>query len=90
MACLPVRQARAWPTVFPTGTTVHDRQRAADGYVLFASLDNGEAGEAGVLHMIDTSGRVVHRWNVPFTPLGGKLLPHGNIVVIGRNNKGAL
>ena len=90
MACLPVRQARAWPTVFPTGTTVHDRQRAADGYVLFASLDNGEAGEAGVLHMIDTGGRVVHRWSVPFTPLGGKLLPNGNIVVIGRNNKGAI
>lgn len=90
LAALPCGPAGAWPTVFPTGVTVHDREAAAEGCFLYASLDNGEAGDAGVLHLVDTGGRVVHRWQVPFTPLAGKLLPSGNIVVIGRNNKGAV
>ncbi len=90
VAALPCGPAGAWPTVFPTGVTVHDREAAAEGCFLYASLDNGEAGDAGVLHLVDTGGRVVHRWQVPFTPLAGKLLPSGNVVVIGRNNKGAV
>jgi len=81
--------AFGWPTVFPTGTTLYEPERAENGYVLFCPLDNGEAGDTGVLYLINMNGQVVHQWSVPFTPLHGHLLPNGHIVIIGRNNKGA-
>jgi len=90
VAVLPAGPLAAWPSVYPTGTTVHDRGLTQEGFFLYASLDNGEAGDAGVLHLVDTAGRVVHRWRLPFTPLAGKLLADGNVVVIGRNTKGAV
>lgn len=90
LAAVSSGSAWAWPSVFPTGVTVHDRPAAAEGCFLYASLDNGEAGDAGVLHLVDTAGEVVHRWQLPFTPLAGKLLRDGHVVVIGRNNKGAV
>ncbi len=82
-----VTLAMGWPTVFPTGTTVYDRVKAAGGYVLFAPLEGNAAGGSSVLYLIDLRGRVVHQWSVPFAPLHGRLLPNGHIVVIGRNDK---
>jgi outer membrane protein assembly factor BamB len=81
--------AGAWPTVYPTGTTLYDPEKTENGYVLFAPLDDGEGGDTGVLYLINMNGQVAHQWSVPFTPLQGRLLPSGNVVIIGRNNKGA-
>ena len=79
--------AFSWPTVFPTGTTVHDAQRAQDGYVLFTPLDNDPGGTSGLIYLINLKGEVVHQWSVPFSPMHGRLLTNGNIVVIGRNDQ---
>lgn len=79
----------SWPTVFPTGTTLYDPEKSENGYVLFTPLDDGEGGDTGVLYLINMNGHIVHQWSVPFTPLHGHLLPNGNVVIIGRNNKGA-
>jgi hypothetical protein len=84
---LAATPARAWPTIFPTGVTVHDRARTANGYVLFTPLESAEAGGTGVLYLINMAGDVVHQWSVPFTPLHGRLLPDGHVIVVGRNDK---
>lgn len=81
--------APAWPTVFPTGVTVHDARKAEDGFVLFTPLESNADTGHGVLYLINLRGDVVHRWSVPFAPLHGRLLPNGNLIVIGRNDKQA-
>src|SRR5687768_10714102 len=90
LACFLVFNAPAafsWPTVFPTGVTVHDRGKAEPGYVLFCPLEGGGENDSGVVYLIDVVGAVVHQWSVPFSPLHGQLLPSGNLVVTGRHNK---
>lgn len=79
------RHAAAWPTVYPTGTTVNDTAAARNGYILFCPL--GQGGEASTLYLINLRGEVVHTWSVPFSPMVGRLLPNGNIVVLGRNDR---
>lgn len=43
------------------GVTIHDPERAHDGYTLYTS-----AGEAAA-HLIDMDGRVVHEWRRPYS-----------------------
>jgi hypothetical protein len=47
--------AHAEPSVFPTGTTRYDPQRAYHCYVVFSGADN-------ITHVIDMKGNEVHRW----------------------------
>ena len=49
-------QALAYPTVFPTGTTVYKPDKAYNTYVLFGAPD-------GKTHLIDMNGNEVHSWN---------------------------
>lgn len=84
MLCLlsAIASAHAWPTVYPTGTTVHDADKAFASFTLFSPL----GGEDSVLYLVNMRGETVHRWSVPFAVLYGRLLPNGNVVVIGRND----
>lgn len=47
---------RAEPSVFPTGTTLYDPQKAYNSYVLFTGGDD-------VTRLIDLTGQVVHQWS---------------------------
>jgi hypothetical protein len=47
--------ALAEPSVFPTGTTIYDPQKAYNSFVLFTGGD-------GVTRLIDLNGAVVHDW----------------------------
>ena len=69
--------AMANPTIFPTGTTIYDPERAWNGYVLFSA-------PTGNTHLIDMDGNEVNRWNRPGFPAemldpalnDGKKRPH--------------
>jgi len=59
------------PSVFPTGTTIYDKNKANNGFTIFTSVK-------GAL-LIDMNGREVNRW----AGLGGfpnKLLPGGYVL----------
>ena len=84
---LAVLSASAWPTVYPTGTTLYHPDKAFNGYTLFTPLGDAPDGQTYTLYLINMTGAVVHRWSVPFSPLQGRLLPNGNVIVIGRNDK---
>lgn len=45
----------ASPSVYPTGTTIYNPQKAYNSYVIFGSPD-------GKTHLIDLNGNEVHRW----------------------------
>ena len=47
--------AAADPSIFPTGTTRYDPERAYNSYVLFTGGDN-------IAHLIDLDGNSVHEW----------------------------
>jgi hypothetical protein len=48
--------AQAFPSIFPTGTTIYDPAKAWNGYVLFADPN-------GRTHLIDMDGNDVHAWD---------------------------
>ncbi len=72
-------------TVYPTGTTLYEPDRCANGYTLLWS--------GGEPRLIDMNGRVVHRWAVELEELAGerpaipraKLMPDGELLVLGGN-----
>ena len=78
--------AMANPTVFPTGTTIYDPERAWNGYVLFSA-------PTGNTHLIDMDGNEVNQWDRPGFPAemldpalnDGK---KGHILVQIENNEG--
>lgn len=58
------------------GVTVHDRDRAADGYTLFAPLLQKN------VYLVDMAGEVVHQWELPGQPGNyGYLQPNGNLLI---------
>lgn len=55
LCMLPVAAAFAAPSVFPTGVTRYEPQKAWNGYVLFSGQDKKT-------HLIDMNGNEVHQW----------------------------
>jgi len=59
---------------FKLGVTLHNLQKADDGYTLFGP-NNHDAW------LIDIEGRVVNRWRMPYSAgCHGRLLPNGHII----------
>ncbi len=86
----------AWPTVYPTGTTIYKPDKAYNGYTLYAPLGNGgrdfQAGSEpfeipGVIYLIDMNGNIVHEWKTPFRAWFGRILPNGNLLVACSDGK---
>jgi len=83
----------AWPSVYPTGTTLYDPDKAFNGYTLFSPL--GAKGKAvkpydspATMYLLDMNGNVVHTWKLPFSPgLHGVLLRNGHLLVGGRTTE---
>ena len=67
---------RAAPTVFPTGTTIYDPERAWNGFTVLSTLDT-----PAVL-VIDMNGRTVKRWDGFNVSAGGpaRVLPGGVLI----------
>jgi hypothetical protein len=63
------------------GLTKNDESKAYSGYTLFSTEGDFYA------YLIDIEGRVVQRWEMPYTPgQYGELLPNGNILFLGRTD----
>ena len=86
VAILMSAVALANPTVYPTGTTIYDPEKAWNSYVVFAS-------PTGKTHLIDMAGNEVHRWELAGFPsevldpalTGGK---KGHLLVQVENGEG--
>ncbi len=76
--------ASAWPSVYPTGLTIHDRARAFEGFTLFVPLT--EKSES-TIYLIDANGQIAHRWAAPISVLHAQLLPDGHLLLMGRNDR---
>jgi len=88
MLGLSAAPAFSWPAVYPLGTTRYNPQQSFNGYTLFSPISDKPYAPQSTLYLIDMSGKVVHQWDVPFSPvLHGRLLPNGNVIIIGQNNE---
>ena len=85
---------RAYPTIFPTGTTIYKPEKAHSSYVLVVDHSTtGNHPDAQVrarseipddIRLIDMNGNVVHRWTVaPTFNKRARLLPNGHLVYAG-------
>ncbi len=86
----------AYPTVYPTGTTIYKPGEAYSSYILISDHSTtGNHPEAAVraqnkvpddIRLIDMNGNVVHTWTVaPNFNKRSRLLPSGNLVYAGPN-----
>ena len=86
----------AYPSVFPTGTTMYDPAAAYSSYILISDhSDSGNHSSAAVraqstvpddVRLIDMNGNVVHTWTVAATfNKRSRLLPNGHLLYAGPN-----
>ena len=86
----------AYPTVFPTGTTIYKSNQAYSSYILVSDhsavgnhADARVRAEGTVPHdvrLIDMNGNVVHTWMVaPTFNKRSRLLPNGHLLYAGPN-----
>ncbi|HDN58872.1 MAG TPA: aryl sulfotransferase [Candidatus Marinimicrobia bacterium] len=85
-----VQLAFGWPSVYPTGVTIYNPEKAFNGYTLFSPMGSPKGAiepydKPHTAYLIDMNGNVVHKWILPFPPgLHGVLLPNGHLLVAGR------
>ena len=88
--------AIAYPTVFPTGTTIYKPGQAYSSYILVSDHSSvGNHQDATVrsggtvpddIRLIDMNGNVVHTWKVaPTFNKRSRLLPNGHLLYAGPN-----
>lgn len=88
----------AYPTVYPTGTTIYYPDEAHSSYILIsdhtdkgnhpAAAEQAKGQEPGDVRLIDMNGQVVHTWNVePYFNKRTRLLSNGHIVYVGPDKK---
>ena len=86
----------AYPTIFPTGTTIYKPAKAHSSYILISDRSTtGNHPDAAVraesrvpddVRLIDMNGNVVHSWTVaPTFNKRSRLLPNGHLVYAGPN-----
>ena len=67
----------------PLGLTIHQPEKAFQGYTLFAPMRDTNA------YLIDMQGGIVHRWQLPYRPGDdGYLLDNGHLLISGQTGKG--
>ena len=83
----------AWPSVYPTGTTIYDPEKSFNGYTLYSPMI-GQRGATDFYskpckaYLVDMNGNVVHEWKLPFPPgLHVELLPNGHLLAAGRTDR---
>jgi hypothetical protein len=68
----------AAPTVYPTGTTIYNPEKAWNGYTVISCSAPPSANSS--TYLIDMNGNEVHRWKNVFGAWSSKLLPGGYIM----------
>ena len=72
----------AFPSVFPTGTTIYKPDKSWSGYTVISNVAPGKHGKArakrGVL-LIDMNGNIVHSWK-GVVGFPSKILPGGRLL----------
>ena len=63
------------------GVTYYDSSKAYEGYTLFSPLGGYNTW------LIDMQGQIVHHWSLLHQPLYARLLPNGNLLYCGREEK---
>jgi hypothetical protein len=81
---LTASQLAAAPSVYPSGTTIHDRNAAWGGYTVLSELG------APFVTVIDMDGKVVKNWEGFNTTAGGpaRVLPGGYVIATAGANTG--
>jgi len=85
--------AFAYPTIFPTGTTIYKPNECYNSYILIsdhASLGNHPSAKIRAkskipddIRLIDMNGNVVHTWKViPNFNKRCRLLPNGHLLYV--------
>ncbi len=70
--------AYGWPSVYPTGVTIHDPEQAYEGYTLFVPINLFSVED---VKLIDMEGNLVHSWDLSPTHVHYiKPLPGGRIM----------
>ena len=88
----------AYPTIYPTGTTIYDPDAAYSSYILISDhADLGNHPSAAVratskapgdIRLVDMNGRVVHTWNVDaYFNKRSRLLPNGHLLYAGPDKR---
>ncbi|MDH3245395.1 MAG: arylsulfotransferase family protein [Saprospiraceae bacterium] len=85
-----------WPqSIFPTGTTIYDPDKAYSSYILLAdhtaygnhpdpNMREANDDPPGDIRLIDMNGNIIHTWQVkPYFNKRCRLLPNGNLVYVG-------
>ncbi len=83
--CAGIHHAFCWPSEFPTGTTLHQPEKAYQGYNIYVPM-NDKAIEP--VKMVDMDGNVVHRWYL--NPLQAEIvkpLNGGRIMALTKDMK---
>jgi hypothetical protein len=94
MGILFAYQAFAYPTVYPTGTTIYDPYLSYSSYILVPEDTKNQnhpsykvrefAQLSDEVRLIDMNGNVVHSWKVvPTSNKRCRLLPDGHLLIIG-------
>ena len=90
--------AFAYPTIYPTGTTIYQPDVAYSSYILISDhtdLGNhpsaavrAEGKSPGDIRLIDMNGNVVHTWNVaPTFNKRSRLMPNGHLLYAGPDKR---
>jgi len=83
LVAIGLDRVNAYPSVYPTGTTIYDPGKAWNGYVVFGLPSNGGAV------LIDMNGNEVRRWDgVNVEPAPMRILPGGYIVGASTRREG--
>ena len=88
----------AYPTIYPTGTTIYDPDAAYSSYILISDhADLGNHPSAAVratskapgdVRLVDMNGRVVHTWHVDaYFNKRSRLLPNGHLLYAGPDKR---
>jgi outer membrane protein assembly factor BamB len=87
----------AYPTIYPTGTTIYYPDEAYSSYILISDHDDRSNHPSAAVRatgevpddvrLIDMNGNVVHSWTVePYMNKRSRLLPNGNLLYAGPDN----
>ena len=75
LVAIGFNRVNAYPSVYPTGTTIYDPEKAWNGYVVFGLPSNSGA------ILIDMNGNEIRRWDgVNVEPEPMRILPGGYVV----------
>ena len=88
--------AAAYPTIFPTGTTIYNPDESYSSYILISDHSSqgnhpsakvrAESTPPDDIRLIDMNGNVVHTWKVTaYFNKRSRLLPNGHLVYVGPN-----